>query len=83
MDDSTRDLFCERVAGFVSLAEDGLCPIPAKEVSQQIDEYFAGGIRPVHHSATYRALHHPHYRVVALNLLSAELVGLLSEENHE
>jgi hypothetical protein len=37
----------------------------AKESILKIDEYLKSGIRPIHHSQTYRDNYYPHYRVIA------------------
>ncbi len=35
----------------------------------QIDEYLKSGVRPIHHSQTFRDNYHPHYRVIAKKYL--------------
>lgn len=39
--------------------------IKANESIFKIDEYLKSGIRPIHHSQTFRDNYYPHYRVIA------------------
>ncbi|NLM24815.1 MAG: hypothetical protein GX208_01675 [Firmicutes bacterium] len=43
------------------------------ELTDYLVEYYAKGIRPVHHSEEYRQAEKPHYRVVRRELLPEEL----------
>jgi len=44
-------------ARFLEYLQAALC-------REEVDAYLAGGIRPVHHSHSYREANHPHYRIV-------------------
>jgi len=41
----------------------------AKQSILKIDEYLQQGIRPIHHSETFREYYSPHYRVISKKYL--------------
>lgn len=51
-----------------ALAQEGAFPFSAEEWRAEKETYLAGGIRPVHHSETYRRREKPAYRVVSARL---------------
>lgn len=50
-------------------AKKGELPFTADEVARGIDEWREGGLRAIHHSARFRAAHHPAYRVIRTEFL--------------
>jgi uridine kinase len=57
-------LFTEYLATVTAWAEQGLLPFPGATWCTYLEEYLAGGIRPVHHSEEYRSREEPAYRIV-------------------
>lgn len=54
----------EKLLKLRNMARDGMLPYDAESVCVAVDSYIAGGCQPISHSARFRALYHPHYRVV-------------------
>src|SRR5690606_13173276 len=57
-------LFTENLATVTACADRGLLPFPGAAWRRYLEEYLAGGVRPVHHSEEYRLREQPAYRIV-------------------
>jgi uridine kinase len=57
-------LFTEYLETVSACAEQGLLPFPGPAWRKYLEEYLAGGVRPVHHSEAYRLREEPAYRIV-------------------
>jgi len=63
-------VFRSQIDQFVELVKSGLIPLPLAETIHEIDQYFALGIRPIHHSLVYQQTYFPHYRVVKTTIMN-------------
>ncbi len=54
----------EKLSILPQMAREGALPYDEDSVCLAVDGYVAAGCPPVSHSARFRALYHPHYRVV-------------------
>ena len=57
-------LFMDYLQIVTACVEQGLLPFNREEWRSYLDCYLAGGVRPVHHSETYRQKEKPAYRVI-------------------
>lgn len=57
-------LFMEYLQIVTVCAEKDLLPFNSVQWRGYLDDYLAGGVRPVHHSAPYRLREQPAYRIV-------------------
>lgn len=57
-------LFMEYLAIVTACADQGLLPFSGATWRKYLEEYLAGGVRPVHHSEAYRLKEEPAYRIV-------------------
>ncbi len=65
--------FAAYAAATVQLAEEGILRFPPREVNAFFVKMTRQGLTAVRHSDRYRELYHPVYRVVAVELLPAEI----------
>lgn len=56
--------FREKLSLLTEMASAGELPLDGGKTATAMQDYLAGGIRPVHHSEVYRERYVPHYRVV-------------------
>lgn len=57
-------LFMEYLATVTACADQGFLPFSGAAWREYLEEYLAGGVRPVHHSEEYRLREQPAYRIV-------------------
>ena len=62
--ESAEPLFGEYLNIVTAGVNKGLLPFTSRAWRKYLESYLAGGVRPVHHSASYRISEHPAYRVV-------------------
>lgn len=71
--DNAEAFFVECLDLVADCVNGGITPFSMVEWEKYRDSYMAGGVRPVHHSESYRSNEHPAYRIV-----KSEYVSLLS-----
>ena len=58
--------FRKKLSLFMEIALNGELPADGGSICETVERYLAQGIRPVHHSESYRKRYAPHYRVVEM-----------------
>ena len=56
--------FRKKLSLLTHMALDGELPLDGAKTASTVEAYLLGGIRPIHHSESYRERYAPHYRVV-------------------
>ncbi len=67
----------QKLQNLLDCAKEGLLPFSENEVSEKISIWRDSGFPALHHSESYRAAHHPAYRVIRQDFL--RLLPLLTE----
>ncbi len=62
--------FKNRIEALLNLIRDGVIPLPFAASRAFVDQFMEQGIRPIHHSGTYRQNYDPQYRVVSADFIS-------------
>lgn len=62
--EAAKPLFLAYLRIVTACAGQGLLPFSGLAWQQYLDRYLAGGIRPLHHSASYRLREAPAYRII-------------------
>lgn len=58
--------FREKLLLLDQMVQNSQLPLDGRQAASVIKDYLAGGVRPIHHSESFRERHAPHYRVVEL-----------------
>ena len=58
------NFFRDKLSVLIQAAVSGKLPLDGGQTARAVKDYLSGGIRPVHHSESYRKQYAPHYRVV-------------------
>ncbi len=71
MNKATLKRWNDRVNTFLEMNAEGILHCPETEMDAALEDISRYGVRPTHHSETYRKAYHPHYRVIHRQLIES------------
>ncbi|MGE4572179.1 MAG: hypothetical protein AB7E09_05475 [Candidatus Izemoplasmatales bacterium] len=69
IEDYNIQLFINQLRLLCEMINENILQLDKEKCQLMVEEYLDKGIRPIHHSDTYKELYHPHYRLVHKTIL--------------